>query len=84
MFVGRPSRDHRQKMSYSGRKHGAQTLLRNGEKGSPRSRAKAQIIREEVAVNPMVAAKTIIMMTADMPVPPPFDPVAWVKISMKG
>lgn len=60
------------------------TLLRNEEKGSPLSRANAQIMRDDVAVKPMVAAKTIIVITMVIPVPPAADPVACVKISMNG
>lgn len=53
-------------------------------KGTPLSRAKAQSIREAVAITPMEAAAMRSMTMHVITVAPPLLFVAWRKISMKG
>lgn len=67
--------------AYVGERH---TWLRVPEKGKPLSRANDQIMRDAVARNPMVVLKARATRMADMPVLPPTEPVACMKISIKG
>ena len=63
---------------------GRVTLLSCFQNGSPRSRAKDQIIRDEDATNPMVAHTPNAVTIAAIAVLPDTDLVAWRNISIKG
>ena len=60
------------------------TLLRYLHPGSPRSRAKDQVMRELEARRPIVEQKVKAMMRELMAVVPRVEPLLWRKMSMKG
>jgi len=59
------------------------TTLRAREKGSPRSRAKDQVMRDAAAKQPIALQNSRKMMMLTMIVAPAFDPTAARKIRMK-
>lgn len=66
-----------------GRMEWSGTLLRYGQNGKPRSRAKAQIEREDVAMKPMTEkVPRLVMMAAMIVLPETERPVACKNISM--
>lgn len=54
------------------------------QNGSPRSRAKDHVIRDEDATNPMVAHTPSAVTIAAIAVLPDTECVAWTNISIKG
>ena len=60
------------------------TLLRILENGRPRSLANDHVIRDEVAIKPIVAQMARATTREAKAVVPPIDLVAWRKISMNG
>ena len=60
------------------------TLLSIFQPGVPRSRAKAQVILEAVAIKLMVAQMLRILISEAIVSAPGRLPTAWRKISMKG
>ena len=53
------------------------TLESQLDPGRPLSRAKAQVMRDAVAIRPIVAKNTNARMTQTMAVAPPLEFVAW-------
>ena len=59
------------------RGEGGHTLESQPDPGRPLSRAKAQVMRDAVAINPIVAKKVNARITHAMAVAPPVESVAW-------
>lgn len=61
-----------------------QTFRKYFQPGRPRSRAKTQVILDEAGTNPIITHICKAVIIATMAVLPDTEPVAWIKISMKG